>query len=203
MSNSNTIFKTTPNGKLNGTLRVPGDKSMSHRSIMLGSLATGTTPVTGFLTGEDCIATMNAFRAMGVEIEGPNGKDDKEVTIHGVGMKGLKVPSDDLDMGNSGTAMRLMTGLLAGQSFDSVLIGDKSLSGRPMNRITKPLVMMGAEIGAEEGGRPPLRIKGRIKGVESGSDLKGIHYDMPIASAQVKCAVILSGLFALGETSAT
>ena len=189
----NIQFKTTPNGKLNGTLRVPGDKSMSHRSIMLGSLATGTTHVTGFLTGEDCIATMNAFRAMGVEIEGPI---NKQVTINGVGMKGLTAPADDLDMGNSGTAMRLMTGLLAGQSFDSTLIGDKSLSTRPMNRITKPLAMMGAEIDTEEGGRPPLRVKG-------GSNLKGIHYEMPIASAQVKSAVLLAGLYATGETSVT
>ncbi len=190
---SNIQFKTSPNGKLNGTLRVPGDKSMSHRSIMLGSLATGTTNVTGFLTGEDCIATMNAFRAMGVEIEGP---ENKQVTIHGVGMHGLSAPTDELDMGNSGTAMRLMTGLLAGQDFDTTLIGDKSLSTRPMNRITKPLAMMGAEIDTEEGGRPPLSIKG-------GSRLKGIHYDMPIASAQVKSAVLLAGLYAEGETSAT
>ena len=196
MSNSSTVIKTTPNGKLTGNLRVPGDKSMSHRSIMLGSLATGTTHVTGFLTGEDCIATMNAFRDMGVEIEGPHGKGKKEVTIHGVGMQGLKAPENDLDMGNSGTAMRLMTGLLAGQKFDTTLIGDKSLSGRPMNRITKPLATMGAEIGTEEGGRPPLRIKG-------GSDLKGIYYEMPIASAQVKSAVLLAGLYATGETSAT
>ena len=190
---SNIQFKTIPNGKLTGTLRVPGDKSMSHRSIMLGSLAEGTTHVSGFLTGEDCIATMNAFRAMGVEIEGP---EDKKVTIHGVGMRGLKAPAADLDMGNSGTAMRLMTGLLAGQKFDSTLIGDKSLSTRPMNRITKPLAMMGAEIDTEEGGRPPLRIKG-------GSELKGIHYEMPIASAQVKSAVLLAGLYANGKTSAT
>ncbi len=196
MSNSNTIFKTSPNGKLNGSLRVPGDKSMSHRSIMLGSLATGTTHVTGFLTGEDCIATMNAFRAMGVNIEGP---ENKEVTIHGVGMNGLSAPADDLDMGNSGTAMRLMTGLLAGQNFESTLIGDKSLSTRPMNRITKPLAMMGAEIGTEEGGRPPLR----IEGIKSDSKLKGIHYDMPISSAQVKSAVLLAGLYAEGETSTT
>jgi len=188
---SNIQFKTSPNGKLKGTLRVPGDKSMSHRSIMLGSLATGTTNVTGFLTGEDCIATMNAFRAMGVEIDGPN---DKKVTIRGVGMNGLSAPADDLDMGNSGTAMRLLTGLLAGQNFDTTLIGDKSLSSRPMNRITKPLASMGAEIVTEQGGRPPLRIKG-------GSTLKGIHYDMPIASAQVKSAVLLAGLYAEGKTS--
>jgi len=119
---SNISFKTTPNGKLTGRLRVPGDKSMSHRSIMLGSIAEGTTQVKGFLNGEDCIATMNAFRAMGVDIEGPI---DKSVTIHGVGMNGLTAPTEDLDMGNSGTAIRLMTGLLAGQSFNSTLIGDK------------------------------------------------------------------------------
>lgn len=190
---SNIQFKTTPNGKLTGILRVPGDKSMSHRSIMLGSLATGTTHVTGFLTGEDCIATMNAFRAMGVQIDGPT---DKKVTIKGVGLRGLKAPAGDLDMGNSGTAMRLMTGLLAGQNFNSVLIGDKSLSTRPMNRITKPLAMMGAEIATEEGGRPPLKIQG-------GSNLTGIHYEMPIASAQVKSAVLLAGLYAQGKTSVT
>ena len=190
---SNIQFKTSPNGKLTGTLRVPGDKSISHRSIMLGSLAEGTTNVTGFLTGEDCIATMNAFREMGVKIEGP---EDKSVTIHGVGMNGLTAPAKDLDMGNSGTAMRLMTGLLSGQCFDSVLIGDMSLSTRPMNRIRKPLITMGADIFTEEGGRPPLRIKG-------GQALKGIHYDMPIASAQVKSAVLLAGLYAKGDTSIT
>lgn len=192
-SSKNVIFKTTPAKKLTGTLRVPGDKSMSHRSIMLGSLAEGTTHVTGFLTGEDCIATMNAFKQMGVKIEGPI---DKEVTIHGVGMHGLSAPKSELDMGNSGTAMRLMTGLLVGQSFDSTLVGDKSLSTRPMNRITKPLESMGAVIETEENGRPPLKIQG-------GSSLKGIHYDMPIASAQVKSAVLLAGLYASGESSVT
>lgn len=186
-------FTTHSNGNLSGTLRVPGDKSMSHRSIMLGSLAEGTTHVTGFLTGEDCIATMNAFKQMGVKIEGPV---NKEVTIHGVGMHGLSAPENDLDMGNSGTAMRLMTGLLAGQSFDSTLVGDSSLSTRPMNRITKPLKSMGGVIETEENGRPPLRIKG-------GSQLKGIHYDMPMASAQVKSAVLLAGLYAEGESSVT
>ena len=193
MQNSpeNIQFVTSPNGKLIGTLRVPGDKSMSHRSIMLGSIAEGTTHVSGFLTGEDCIATMNAFRQMGVQIEGPV---DKKVVIHGVGMHGLKAPKAALDMGNSGTAMRLMTGLLAGQSFDSTLIGDKSLSTRPMNRITNPLKSMGAVIETAEIGRPPLRIKGANK-------LKGIHYDMPVASAQVKSAVLLAGLYAEGESS--
>jgi len=186
-------FKTSPNGKLSGSLRVPGDKSMSHRSIMLGSLADGVTRVSGFLNGDDCIATMNAFRAMGVEIA---EHSPTELTIQGVGLHGLKAPLTDLDMGNSGTAMRLMTGLLAGQSFDTTLVGDKSLSGRPMNRITSPLALMGATIETEEGGRPPLQIKG-------GSNLKGIHYDLPIASAQVKSAVLLAGLYADGETSVT
>jgi len=190
-------FTTTPNGKLNGTLRVPGDKSMSHRSIMLGSLATGTTNVSGFLNGEDCLATMNAFRLMGVKIE---EKSPTDLVISGVGMHGLTAPESDIDMGNSGTAMRLMTGLLAGQSFDSTLIGDKSLSSRPMNRITKPLALMGAEVDTEEGGRPPLRIKGRT---QEKNTLKGIHYEMPIASAQVKSAVLLAGLYAEGETSVT
>ena len=190
---SKITLKTSPNGKLTGTLRVPGDKSMSHRSIMLGSLATGKTHVSGFLNGEDCLATMNAFRAMGVEIE---EKSPTDLTIHGVGMKGLSAPDTELDMGNSGTAMRLMTGLLAGQPFDSTLIGDASLSTRPMNRIIKPLAMMGAVIDAGQGGRPPLRIKG-------GTTLHGIHYDLPIASAQVKSAVLLAGLYADGETSVT
>ncbi len=188
-----TVLKTSPGGKLSGTLRVPGDKSMSHRSIMLGSLATGTTRVSGFLNGDDCIATMNAFRAMGVNIE---EKSPTDLIIHGVGMHGLSAPETALDMGNSGTAMRLLTGLLAGQNFDSTLIGDASLSTRPMNRIIKPLAMMGAVINAEEAGRPPLRIKG-------GASLKAIHYDLPIASAQVKSAILLAGLYARGETSVT
>jgi len=190
---SEITFKTTANGKLTGKLRVPGDKSMSHRSIMLGSIAEGTTQVKGFLNGEDCIATMNAFRAMGVKIE---EKTATELTIHGVGMNGLKAPQNDLDMGNSGTAMRLMTGLLSGQSFDSTLMGDKSLSTRPMNRIIKPLKNMGGGFKTEEGGRPPLKIKG-------GNQLTGFHYEMPIASAQVKSAVLLAGLYANGETSVT
>lgn len=189
----NIVFKTSPGGQLKGNLRVPGDKSMSHRSIMLGSLAEGTTHVSGFLTGEDCIATMNAFRQMGVEIEGP---ENKNVVIHGVGMHGLKPPADELDMGNSGTAMRLMSGILAGQSFDTTLVGDKSLSSRPMNRITKPLKKMGGVIETAAEGRPPLHIKG-------GNKLHGIHYDLPVASAQVKSAVLLAGLYAEGKTSVT
>ncbi len=191
--NKKITFKTQPNGKLIGTIRVTGDKSISHRSIMLGALANGTTKVSGFLNGEDCLATIQAFRAMGVEIEGP---DNGNVTIHGVGSRGLKAPSGNLDMGNSGTAMRLLTGIMVGQDFDSVLIGDASLSTRPMRRITRPLEKMGANIDTGEGGTPPLSIQG-------GKQLTGIHYDLPVASAQVKSAVLLAGLYANGKTSIT
>jgi len=186
-------FKTEPNGKLTGSIRVTGDKSISHRSIMLGSLAEGTTEITGFLNGEDCLATIKAFRAMGVTINGP---ENGNVSIQGVGMRGLKAPADDLDMGNSGTAMRLLTGVMAGQFFDSVLIGDASLSTRPMRRITKPLSQMGATIATDDNGTPPLSITGD-------RNLTGIHYDLPVASAQVKSAILLAGLYAEGETSVT
>lgn len=186
-------FEVQPSACLKGTIRVPGDKSISHRSIMLGSLAEGTTKVTGFLQGDDCLATLNAFRSMGVEIEGPeNGK----VTIHGVGLHGLKAPTGDLYMGNSGTSIRLMSGLMAGQSFDVKMTGDRSLSKRPMKRVTTPLTQMGAIIETEEGGTPPLSIK-------AGQQLHGIHYDLPVASAQVKSCVLLAGLYAEGETSVT
>jgi len=186
-------FKTEPKGKLTGSIRVTGDKSISHRSIMLGSLAQGTTNITGFLNGEDCLATIKAFRAMGVTIKGP---ENGNVTIQGVGLNGLKAPTDHLDMGNSGTAMRLLTGVMTGQSFDSVLVGDASLSTRPMRRITKPLSQMGANISTGDNGTPPLSIKGN-------TPLKGIHYDLPVASAQVKSAILLAGLYAEGETSVT
>ncbi len=191
--NKKITFITEPNGKLTGTIRVTGDKSMSHRSIMLGALAKGTTKVSGFLNGEDCLATIKAFREMGVEIEGP---EKGNVTIHGVGLKGLKAPIADLDMGNSGTAMRLLTGIMVGQDFDASLIGDASLSTRPMRRITRPLEQMGASITTGEGGTPPLSIKG-------GNKLSGIHYDLPVASAQVKSAILLAGLYAEGKTSVT
>lgn len=193
MSN-NIQFAIQPGGALTGRLRVPGDKSISHRSIMLGSLAKGTTQVSGFLQGEDCLATLNAFRAMGVEIDGPN--EEGELTIQGVGLHGLAAPSHDLDMGNSGTSMRLMSGLMAGQRFDTCLTGDESLSKRPMKRVTVPLASMGAHIDATETGTPPLNIKG-------GQALKGVHYDMPMASAQVKSSLLLAGLYAQGETSVT
>lgn len=186
-------FKTRSGGTLSGSIRVPGDKSISHRSIMLGSLAEGVTEVTGFLNGEDCLATLNAFRSMGVEIE---EFDDQRLIIHGVGLQGLKAPNQELDMGNSGTSMRLMSGLMSGQDFDVTLSGDASLSKRPMQRVTKPLSLMGAEIVATEAGTPPLQIKGS-------SALSAIHYDLPIASAQVKSCVLLAGLYADGTTSVT
>lgn len=187
-------FIVQPGGKLQGRIRVPGDKSISHRSIMLGSLAEGVTHVSGFLQGEDCLCTLKAFRAMGVAIEGPTA--DGHVTIHGVGLHGLKAPAGELDMGNSGTSMRLMAGLMSGQAFDVRMTGDSSLSKRPMKRVTVPLASMGARIGATEAGTPPLQVHG-------GSHLRGIHYDMPMASAQVKSSLLLAGLYAEGETSVT
>lgn len=186
-------FLLQPGGQVRGTVRVPGDKSISHRSIMLGAIAEGVTEITGFLEGEDALSTLNAFRAMGVNIEGPaNGN----VRVHGVGLHGLQAPSGPLDMGNSGTSMRLLSGLIAGQQFSATLIGDVSLSKRPMERVAKPLRLMGAVVETQEGGRPPLIIKGQGK-------LKGIHYDLPMASAQVKSCLLLAGLYAEGETSVT
>ena len=148
-------FIVKPGGTLKGQFRVPGDKSISHRSIMFGSLAEGVTHVSGFLQGEDSLNTLRAFRAMGVKIEGPGA--DGKVTIHGVGMRGLKPATQALDLGNSGTSMRLMSGLLAGQHFDVELHGDRSLSKRPMKRVTDPLAKMGAKVDTAEGGKPPLK----------------------------------------------
>ena len=183
-------FSVNPSAVHDATVAVPGDKSISHRALMLGGIASGTTEVTGFLDGEDCLATLAAMTAMGVAIERPSSRD---VVIHGVGLRGLKAPTGPLDLGNSGTAMRLMTGLLCGQAFDSVLTGDESLSGRPMGRIINPLTKMGAVISSDDE-RPPLRVSG-------GAVLEPIHYDMPVASAQVKSAIILAGLYANGSTS--
>ncbi len=184
-------FHVRPGGTLKGEARVPGDKSISHRSIMLGSLAEGVTRVSGFLQAEDCLSTMKAFQAMGVRIEGPA---DGKVTVHGVGLHGLKAPTQELYLGNSGTSMRLLSGLLTGQAFDSVLTGDPSLSKRPMKRVTEPLRLMGARIDTTEKGTSPLHIHG-------GSALKGIDYEMPMASAQVKSCLLLAGLYAEGRTS--
>ncbi len=185
-------FYLDPGGKLTGRIRVPGDKSMSHRSIMLGSIAEGRTTVSGFLEGEDALATLASFRDMGVQITDP---DAGELTIEGVGLRGLEPPQQVMDVGNSGTSIRLMMGLLAGQSFDSVLTGDQSLLRRPMARVITPLSQMGALISSREG-CPPLEIQG-------GRALTGIHYDLPVASAQVKSSVLLAGLFASGRTSVT
>lgn len=193
MHSTDLIFLAKPGSSLAGRIRVPGDKSISHRSIMLGSLAEGTTEVEGFLEGEDALATLQAFRDMGVVIEGPH---HGRVTIHGVGLHGLKAPAGPLYMGNSGTSMRLLSGLLAAQSFDTTLTGDASLSKRPMNRVAKPLREMGAVIETGPEGRPPLTIKG-------GQRLTGMAYDMPMASAQVKSCLLLAGLYAAGSTSVT
>jgi len=186
-------FLIQPKGKLTGRLRVPGDKSISHRAVMMGSLAEGVTTVSGLLQGEDVLSTLAAFRQMGVRVEGP---DQGQLVLHGVGLRGLKAPRHPLDMGNSGTAMRLMTGILAGQAFDSTLVGDESLSQRPMRRVSEPLGLMGAVIETTEGGKPPLHVRG-------GNTLRGIRYALPVASAQVKSALLLAGLYAEGETVIT
>jgi 3-phosphoshikimate 1-carboxyvinyltransferase len=186
-------FNVHPGGQVQGRIRVPGDKSVSHRSIMLGALAQGTTHISGFLEGEDAMATLQAFRDMGVVIEGP---DDGKVVVHGVGLHGLQAPPGPLYVGNSGTTIRLMAGLMAGQAFDVELSGDVSLNKRPMERVAKPLRLMGAVVDTADGGCPPMRIKG-------GQALQGIHYDLPMASAQVKSCVVLAGLYAQGRTSVT
>ena len=191
MNERRTDFVAGGGGPLRGEIRVAGDKSISHRSIMLGSIAEGVTEVEGFLEGEDSLATLAAFRAMGVRIERPS---TGRVSVHGVGLRGLFPPPSDLDLGNSGTSMRLLAGLLSGQPFDSRLTGDASLTRRPMARVATPLRMMGARIDTAEGGRPPLLIHG-------GSALRGIDYQMPVASAQVKSALLLAGLYAQGVTS--
>lgn len=190
-SNNDLIFIAQPGGSVNGRIRVPGDKSISHRSIMLGSLAEGTTEVQGFLEGEDALATIQAFRDMGVVIEGPQ---DGRVTVHGVGLHGLQAPPGPIYLGNSGTSMRLLAGLLAAQAFDTTLSGDASLSKRPMNRVANPLREMGAVIETAAEGRPPLTIRG-------GQKLIGMRYAMPMASAQVKSCLLLAGLYAEGQTS--
>ena len=186
-------FTVKNGGTLKGNIRVPGDKSISHRSIMLGSLAEGTTEVSGFLEGEDSLATLQSFRDMGVVIEGPHRG---RVTIHGVGLHGLQAPPNALYLGNSGTSMRLLAGLMAGQAFDVEMTGDESLSKRPMNRVANPLRDMGAQIDTAEEGRPPMLIKGD-------KPLKGITYQLPMASAQVKSCLLLAGLYAQGKTIVT
>ena len=187
---SEVVFNIKAGGFLSGQCRVPGDKSISHRSIMFGSIAEGTTVITGFLEGEDSLATLQAFKDLGVEIEGPI---DGNVSVKGVGLLGLKPSSEPLNLGNSGTSMRLLAGLFSGQSFDTVLTGDASLSGRPMRRVTDPLAEMGAVIGTTENGSAPLNISGN-------QAVRAIDYTMDVASAQVKSCLLLAGLYATGRT---
>ena len=184
-----TTFICAPGEAVGGTIRVPGDKSISHRSIILSSIAEGSSHISGFLQGEDSLNTIKAFQKLGVVIE----REHDRVRVDGVGLHGLRAPASDLDMGNSGTAMRLLLGLLAGQAFDSCLVGDRSLSSRPMGRVIDPLRSMGANIESESGGRAPLRI-------HASRGLRGIEYDMPMASAQVKSCLLLAGLYAEGDT---
>ncbi len=185
-------YTVTPAKRLAGEITVPGDKSISHRSLILGSLANGETVVRGLLRGEDNMATLHAFQLMGV----PISDDGETVRISGQGLRGLKEPTDVVDCGNSGTSIRLLTGLLAAQSFFSVLTGDQYLRRRPMKRVVGPLAKMGAIIHGRDGGeKAPLAILGR--------QLTGMHYESPIASAQVKSALLLAGLYADGETTVT
>ena len=177
---------------LKGEITVPGDKSISHRGIMLGALANGTTSITNFLKGADCLSTISCFQKMGIEIE----ETENEILVHGKGLHGLSAPKEILDAGNSGTTTRLISGILAGQNFSCDLTGDASIQKRPMKRIMTPLSMMGADItSVHNNGCAPLHIKG--------APLKGISYQSPVASAQVKSCVLFAGLYADGKTSVT
>lgn len=177
---------------LKGTVSVPGDKSISHRCIMFGSIANGTTEIHNFLKGADCLSTIRCFQSMGINIE----ETDHTITVHGKGLHGLSAPLNILDVGNSGTTTRLLSGILAGQKFESKLSGDESLNSRPMKRIIEPLTMMGANISSIlRNGCAPLYI--------APGNLHGIHYDSPVSSAQVKSCILLAGLYAEGETSVT
>lgn len=186
-----TTVSAGPGGSVSGVITVPGDKSMSHRSVMFASIANGKSHIKGFLAGEDSLNTVAAFRSMGVAIE---QVAETELVVQGVGMHGLRAPENDLYMGNAGTGMRLIAGVLAAQKFDTVLTGDESLSGRPMGRIIDPLKLMGADISGDEKGRPPLKIT-------APDALRAVEYPLPMASAQVKSCVLLAGLYAKGTTS--
>ena len=186
---SSTKTKTIkPARKLEGSIQMPGDKSISHRYAMLGAIAEGPTEIHVFASSADCQSTLNCMASLGVKIE----RKGNVVTIQGVGLNGLRAPREKLNAGNSGSTMRMLAGILAGQPFKSVMFGDASLSRRPMKRVIAPLTQMGAKIKSAEGGLPPLEIEGRA--------LKPIRYELPVASAQVKSAVLLAGLFAEGET---
>ena len=183
-------YTVNPSNKALGELQIPGDKSISHRAIMLASIATGRSHITDYLQGEDCIATLHAFEQMGVVVDRSAAS---ELTITGVGKNGLRAPSGALNLGNSGTSMRLLMGLLSGQGFAVKLIGDHSLMSRPMQRVCDPLRQMGANIATTESGTPPVDI-------QPATGLSGISYELPVASAQVKSAVMLAGLYAQGIT---
>ena len=186
------LFHVQPSGRVEGAVQVPGDKSVSHRALMLGAIASGSSHITGFLPGEDCLSTMGALRNLGIEVR---QHDATTIEVLGQGIHGLSGPKHSLDMGNSGTAMRLFMGLLAAQPFTTVLTGDESLSKRPMERVARPLREMGADVQTCNG-TPPVTLTG-------GAVLRGIHFDMPVASAQVKSAVLLAGLYATGDTKVT
>ncbi|MFZ0499461.1 MAG: 3-phosphoshikimate 1-carboxyvinyltransferase [Steroidobacteraceae bacterium] len=191
-SGTGACYRVQPGGEVAGEFTVPGDKSISHRALMLGGIAEGETEITGFLAGEDCLATLRALQALGVRIERP---EPQRVRVSGRGIESLTAAAAPLDMGNAGTAMRLFMGLLAPQAFDSTLIGDESLMRRPMERVSVPLRLMGADITTQEG-RPPVRIHGTPQ-------LRALDYELPVASAQVKSAVLLAGLRAFGRTRVT
>jgi len=184
-----TSFVAGPGGRVSGEIRVPGDKSISHRAVMLGAIAEGVTEVHGFLDADDCLATLAAIEAMGVRVERPAAD---RLIIHGVGPRGLKAPGTALNLGNSGTGMRLLAGILCGQEFDSVLVGDQSLMRRPMDRVGAPLRRMGARFRTQHG-RPPIEITGR-------RTLQGVANELDVPSAQVKSAILLAGLYASGRT---
>lgn len=187
-------------GPLKGTVQIPGDKSISHRAIMFGSLSQGITEVSNFLMGADCLSTIQCFRTLGIPIE--VNVDNQSVIVHGKGLHGLQVPSKRLDVGNSGTTIRLITGILSGQPFQTEITGDSSIQKRPMNRIITPLSQMGADIQTMDGaGFAPLIING--SSAQSIGKLQGIHYNSPVASAQIKSCVLLAGLYAEGNTSVT
>lgn len=190
MSNQRLDYHVEPGGSLNGRIRIPGDKSISHRALMLGAIADGVSHVHNFLPSRDCEATLAVFSSLGVGMERPV---PEELRIEGMGLHGLKSPEEALDVGNSGTSMRLLAGLLSGQAFASTLTGDASLRGRPMSRVIEPLTRMGADITSRPGGLAPLAMR-------PVSGLKGMQYDLPVASAQVKSCILLAGLYARGET---
>lgn len=190
MEEKTSYLEITPTDKLKGSIKLPGDKSISHRAVMFGSLAQGKIEVEGFLEAEDCLNTVRAFQSLGIEIE----RDNSHLVIHGQGLDGLQRPKDIIDVGNSGTTIRLMLGILSAQRFDCYISGDESIRRRPMRRVIEPLEQMGAKIVAEEGNFAPLQVYGNPA-------LSPIRYLLPVASAQVKSAILLAGLWADGVTS--